>query len=147
MTLARISLASGRSIELTSLEISSTYGGLLEGYPNSRMNDVLVERLGRRRESPYRSPPVYVITPSRTRPDHGQRATRMPFGPVEMLPPMYCEGSFRSGPIDDGLDSVLHESWLVVVWFQDDLARPVADFTAVAVRELAWEELAEDTER
>lgn len=37
MTLARITLDSGRDIELTELKISSTYGGLLEGYPNARM--------------------------------------------------------------------------------------------------------------
>ena len=58
----------------------------------------------------------------------------MPFGPVETLPPVYCEGSFRSGPVDDELDPVPHVSWLMVVWFQEDLARPVADFAAAAVQ-------------
>jgi hypothetical protein len=33
-----------------------------------------------------------------------------------------------------------------VVWFQDDLASPVADFVTAAVAGLAWEELAEDYE-
>lgn len=147
MTLAWIDLASGRSIELTDLKISSTYGGFLEGYPNARMNDALVEGLGRRRESPYWSQPACVIAPPRSRPDAHQGPAGMPFGPVEMLPPVYCEGSFRSGPIGDERDPVLHESWLVIVWFQDDLARPVADFVAAAVQEVAWDELAEDTER
>lgn len=41
MTLARIVLASGRDIELTSLEIFSTYDGLLEGYPCVLINDRL----------------------------------------------------------------------------------------------------------
>jgi hypothetical protein len=147
VTLAWISLSSGRSVELTSLTISSTYGGLLEGYPNARMNDALTARLGRRREFAHGSQPVHVITPPRLCPESGRGAGRMPFGPVETLPPVYCEGSFRSGPVDDELDPVLHVSWLMIVWFQEDLARPVADFAAAAVHGLAWEALAEDIER
>jgi len=147
VTLARISLSSGRSVELTSLTISSTYGGLLEGYPNARMNDALVARLGRRRELACSSQPAHVIAPPRLRPDPAQGSGQMPFGPVETLPPVYCEGSFRSGPVDDEIDPVLYVSWLVVVWFQEVLARPVADFAAAAVRGLAWEALAEDIER
>ena len=147
MTLAWISLSSGRSVELTSLTISSTYGGLLEGYPNARVNDALVARLGRRREFAYSSQPAHVIAPPRLRPESGQGSGRMPFGPVETLPPVYCEGSFRSGPVDDELDPVLYVSWLMVAWFQEDLARPVADFAAAAVHGLAWEALAEDIER
>jgi hypothetical protein len=147
MALARISLACGRSVELTTMTISSTYGGLLEGYPNARMNDALIDRLSRRHEPVRWSPPAHVITPPRSRPEPGQDPTRMPFGPVEMLPPVYCEGFFRSGPIEEALDPVLHESRLMVVWFQEDLARPVADFAAAAVHELAWHDLAEDSER
>ncbi len=41
----------------------------------------------------------------------------MPFGPVEALPTVYCEGAFRFRPVDDELDPVLHESRLVAVWF------------------------------
>jgi hypothetical protein len=147
VTLAWISLSSGRSVELTSLTISSTYGGLLEGYPNARVNDALVARLGRRREFAYSSQPAHVTAPPRLRPESDQGSGRMPFGPVETLPPVYCEGSFRSGPVDDELDPVLYVSWLMVVWFQEDLARPVADFAAAAVHGLAWEALAEDIER
>jgi hypothetical protein len=146
MTLAWIDLASGRSVELTNLTIGSTYGGVLEGYPNARMNDALIARLGRRRGPAHRSLPTHVITPPRSRPEPDQE-TRMPFGPVEALPTVYCEGAFRSRPVDDEFDPVLHESRLVVVWFQEGLALPVADFAAEAVRGLDWEHLAEDTER
>jgi hypothetical protein len=41
VTLARIPLASGREVELTHLEIRSTYGGMLEGYTCARINDRL----------------------------------------------------------------------------------------------------------
>jgi len=147
VTLARISLASGRPVELTRLTIFSTYGGLLEGYPNARMNDALIARLGSRREFPYFSVPAYVIAPPRSRPGIVAEPARMPFGPVEILPSVYCEGSFRSGPVDEDLDPVLHESQLIIVWFQDDLARPVTEFASTAVHGLAWDDLAEDCER
>jgi hypothetical protein len=147
VTLARISVASGRPVELMRLTISSTYGGLLEGHPNARMNDALIARLGTRRELPHSSVPAYVVAPPRSRPGIGAEPARMPFGPAEILPPVYCEGSFRSGPVNEELDPVLHESQLMIVWFQDDLARPVAELASMAVRGLAWDDLAEDSER
>jgi hypothetical protein len=42
---------------------------------------------------------------------------------------------------------VPHESRLIVVWFREDLAPAVADFAGKAVHGLAWDDLAEDTER
>jgi hypothetical protein len=144
MTLARVTLASGRDIELSNLEIFSSYGGMLEGYPCAPINDRLLAGLAERRESTYRSQPVHLITPPRSYPEVGW--TRLAFGPVEQLPAVYCRASFRSGCTDEELDDVLHRSWLTVVWFQDDLARPVAEFVTAAVTGLAWEELAEDYE-
>ena len=141
--LARVSLVSGRSIDLTGLEISSTYAGLLEGYPNARINDALLKHLGRRREFSYGSQPVHLITPLRSQPEP---ESVLPFGPMETLPPVYCQGSFRSAVIGQELDPVLYKSWLMVVWFQDDLARPVAEAVAAAVSGLAWDECAENYE-
>jgi hypothetical protein len=57
-----------------------------------------------------------------------------PFGPVGVLPPIYCEATFRS---------VLHRSFLVVAWFQDDLSAPVTEFVTAAVTGLVCEELAD----
>jgi hypothetical protein len=59
---------------------------------------------------------------------------------------VYCEASFESNRINEKLDPVLYRSWLVVVWFQDDLVSPVAEFVTAAVRDLAWDEHAEDYE-
>lgn len=43
--------------------------------------------------------------------------------------------------------TIVTSTSMVVVWFQEDLSRTIADFAAAAVYELAWEDLAEDTER
>jgi hypothetical protein len=136
MALARISLISGRSIELTRLTISSTYAGLLEGYPNRRMNDSLLKGLATRRNASF------LIAPPRRYPKPEWPGTS--WGPIEELPSLYCEAFFDSDRINPKLDSVLHRSELTVVWFQDDLASPVAEFVTAAVRNLAWDEHAED---
>lgn len=144
MTLARISLASGRELELTRLEIFSTYGGMLEGYPCAKMNDRLLSALSKRSKSAYWSPPVHVITPPRSYPD--EQPTQLPFGPVENLPGTYCRGAFRSDRIDEQLDDVLHRSYLTVVWFQEGIDLTIPEFVTAAVSALSWEQLAEDSE-
>jgi len=144
MTLARIPLASGRDIALEQLEIFSTYGGMLEGYPCARINDRLLSRLSERRESAYWTPPVHVIAPSRTYPE--PESIHLAFGPVEVLPGTYCRGAFRSDRIDEQLDGVLHRSYLTVVWFQEGLDTTVAEFVTSALSGLQWEQFAEDRE-
>jgi hypothetical protein len=144
MILAKISLVSGRSLELVHLELTSTYYGMLEGYPNALMNDARLKYLAKRRESEYASPPRYLITPPRRYPDPTTESR--PFGPIEVLPPVYCLALFHSDRINQELNPVLYQSWLEVVWFQENADGPVAEFVTAAVRDLAWDELAEDYE-
>ena len=145
MTLAWITLASGRDLELTALEIHATYSGMLEGYPCALVNDQLLAGLARRRESPYWTPPVHVIEPPRRYPEPESAPGH--FGPVELLPAVYCRAGLRGSRIDEELDEILYESYLTVVWFQEDLAQPVAAFVSAALSDLAWDQLAQDSER
>jgi hypothetical protein len=137
-------LNSGRSVELTSLEIFSTYGGPLEGYPCARINDRILARLAKRPESAY-APPVHLIIPPRRYPEV-RSGRRLAFGPVEELPAVYCRGSFRSRCLADDPGGALRYSWLTALWFQNDLADPMADFVTTAVADLAWDEHAKDYE-
>ncbi|MFI6359885.1 hypothetical protein ACIBJF_46675 [Streptomyces sp. NPDC050743] len=142
MSLSRIALLSGRSIELTELRMSSTYGGMLEGYPCKPINDMKVSGLQRQAERAFPSTPVYLIPPSREYPDQTAGA----FGPVEVLPPVACLGAFRSTAIAPELDPVLHRSALTVVWFQAGLDVPSGEDANLALRSIHWEELAQDYE-
>jgi len=150
VTIAWITLASGHDVELTGLEISATYGGMLEGYPCAPVNDRLLASSAKRRESAYWSPPVHVVEPPRRYPEPESRAGsgsgRLAFGPVEILPAVYCRADFCGSRIDEELDDVLFRSYLTVVWFQEDLASPIAEFVTAAVSDLAWDRLAEDRE-
>ncbi|MEU8949363.1 hypothetical protein [Streptomyces sp. NPDC048489] len=142
MSLSHIALSSGRSIELTELRMSSTYGGMLEGYPCKPINDMKVRSLQRQAERAFPSTPVYLVPPSREYPDQTAGA----FGPVEVLPSVACIGAFRSTAVAPELDPVLHRSALTVIWFQTGLDVPSGKDAAQVLRSIRWEELAQDYE-
>ncbi|MEV7994670.1 hypothetical protein AB0O67_22935 [Streptomyces sp. NPDC086077] len=145
MSLTRIILSSGRSIELTELRMTSTYGDMLEGHPCEQLNDMKINALvrGAQRASPTTR--VHLIPPQREYPD--QKAGG--FGPVEVLPAVGCAGAFHSTPVDgshDPLDPVLYRSRLTVVWFQPTPATPSGHEADAGLLALDWEGLAQNHE-
>lgn len=142
MSLSRIALLSGRSIQLTELRMSSTYGDMLEGYPCKPVNDMKVRGLQRQAERAFPATPVHLVPPSLEHPDQTAGA----FGPVEVLPSVACIGAFRSTAVAHELDPVLHRSALTVIWFQTGSDVPSGDDTDLVLRSIRWEELAQDYE-
>ncbi|MEV0011067.1 hypothetical protein AB0M10_28925 [Streptomyces sp. NPDC051840] len=142
MSLSHIALSSGRSIELTELRMSTTYGGMLEGYPCQRINDMKVSGLLRQAERAFSFAPVHLVPPSREYPDQTAGA----FGPVEVLPSVACIGVFGSTAVDPDLDAVLHRSALIVAWFQATPEMPSGPDADPALRGICWDELAQDYE-
>ncbi|MFF3013200.1 hypothetical protein [Streptomyces sp. NPDC057939] len=142
MSLSHIVLSSGRSIELTGLRMSSTYAGLLEGYPCKVVNDMQVRGLLFEAERDFSSGPVHLVPPSREYPDGSGGA----FGPVEVLPAVACIGAFSSTAIDPDLDPFLHRSALTVAWFQPLPDVPSGEDADPALRDIRWTELARDHE-
>ncbi|MFE4304988.1 hypothetical protein ACFQ9H_05500 [Streptomyces sp. NPDC056517] len=142
MSLSHIALSSGRSIELTELRMSTTYGGMLEGYPCQRINDMKVSGLLRQAEHAFSFAPVHLVPPFREYPDQTAGA----FGPVEVLPSVACIGVFGSTAVDPELDAVLHRSALIVAWFQATPDVPSGENADLALRGIRWEELAQDYE-
>ncbi|MEV6156979.1 hypothetical protein AB0L53_42230 [Nonomuraea sp. NPDC052129] len=142
MSLSRIVLSSGRSIELSELRLSSTYGGMLEGYPCKPVNDMKVRGLLRTAERAFPATPVHLVPPCREYPDQTVGA----FGPVEVLPSVVCIGAFRSTAVAPDHDPVLYRSALTVVWFQPTPDVPSGDSADLALRNIRWEELAQDYE-
>ncbi|MEU6619910.1 hypothetical protein ABZ926_03850 [Streptomyces litmocidini] len=138
MSLSHMVLSSGRRIRLTEFRMSSTYEGMLEGYPCKRVNDRKVDWLQRLTERAFPSLPVHFVPPSREYPDEPARA----FGPVEVLPSVFCVGVFDSSALDPAMDG----STLVVAWFQALPEIPAGEKAALALRGIRWEELAQDYE-
>ncbi|MET8981552.1 hypothetical protein ABZX85_38760 [Streptomyces sp. NPDC004539] len=144
MSLTHVVLLSGRSIELSDIRLSSTYGGMLEGYPCARVNDMKINGLLRGAEHDSPRTPVHLVEPPREYRDDGVKG---PFGPVEILPPVACVAFFRSAPVSPSLDPLLHHSTLTVIWFQPTPHVPSGTDADTRLRALDWEKLARDAER
>ncbi len=142
MSLSRVVLTSGRSLDLRELQLSSTYGGMLEGYPCKLVNELKIKGLLRAAEHSFPFAPVHLVPPPREHPDQYAGA----FGPVELLPAVACVGLFHSTALDPGHDPVLYRSALTVIWFQPTAWVPSGCDAEPALRDLAWEELARDYE-
>ncbi|MFE9020164.1 hypothetical protein ACFYNL_16600 [Streptomyces sp. NPDC007808] len=142
MSLTRIVLTSGRSLDLSELRLSSTYGGMLEGYPCKPVNDMTIKSLVHAAERAHPTTPVHLVPPPREYPDQYAGA----FGPVEVLPAVACVGAFRSTALEPDHDPVLYRSALTIIWFQPTAHVPSGCDAEEALREVAWEELARDYE-
>ncbi|MFI1533922.1 hypothetical protein [Streptomyces anandii] len=142
MSLTHVILSSGRSLALAELRLSSTYGGLLEGYPCAIVNDMKIKGLMKTAEKAFPRTPVHLIPPQREYPDQYAGA----FGPVEVLPPVACVGAFHSTAVSPDHDPVLYRSFLTVVWFQATPRVPTDCTAEQPLRDLPWEDLAEDDE-
>lgn len=142
MSLTRLVLMSGRSIDLSELRLSSTYGGMLEGYPCKLVNEMKIKGLLRAAEEAHPATPVHLVPPPRDYPDQYAGA----FGPVEVMPAVACVGAFRSTALDRGHDPILYRSALTIVWFQPTPHVPSECDAEEALREVPWEELARDYE-
>jgi hypothetical protein len=142
MSLSRVILSSGRLVELSELRLSSTYGGMLEGYPCRLVNTMKTNGLLRAAEREFPGTPVHLVPPRVEYPDRTSGA----FGPVEVLPAVACVGFFRSTAIHPGHDPVLYRSALALAWFQPTPAAPSGEDADAGLREVRWEELATDYE-
>ncbi|MFE0799418.1 hypothetical protein [Streptomyces sp. NPDC058812] len=140
MSLTRVVLSSGRSVDLAELRLTPTYGGLLEGYPCRPVNDLRIKALQRTAERMSPTTPVHLVPPPREYPHQYAGA----FGPVELLPRVACVGRFSSAALDPANDPVLHRSGLTVIWFQPTPRVPSPCDTEAALRDVDWTSLARD---
>ncbi|MEU1849226.1 hypothetical protein ABZ499_08055 [Streptomyces sp. NPDC019990] len=140
MALARLVLASGRSVDLAELRFSSTYGDLPAGYPCRPVNDLRIRGLVCAAERAHPGTPVHLVPPPREYPDQYPGG----LGPVEVLPAVACLGTFHSTALDPVHDPVLYRSRLTVVWFQSSPSLPSGSDAEPALRDLDWSRLARD---
>ncbi|MFF8233172.1 hypothetical protein [Streptomyces caelestis] len=140
LALARLVLASGRSVDLAELRFTSTYGDLLEGYPCKPVNDRRIRGLLRAAERARPGTPVHLVPPPRAYPDQYPGG----LGPVEVLPAVACVGTFHSTALDPARDPVAYRSRLTVLWFQATPRLPSGCDAEPLLRDLDWAGLARD---
>lgn len=139
-----IELSTGRLIYGTSLQQNLTYEGLIEGYPNSRVNQELLDSLEQRLRQQSSAYHIVPASPRKylRRPGDLDRIISMdpPFE-VACLPRVTSVARFEcSAGLTDNPD---YNSELTVSWFQDEFGLPTEAVEA-QLRALDWEQLARD---
>lgn len=117
------------------LEQERTYGGLLEGIPNARLNDRILDPI--RRASQGRG--FYFVEPRRRdylgTPGDMADVQTVGGGHAEWLPMVHVSMTLQAGP-----------SWVVVRFYQDEFAPPLDDGIGAALQALDWYRQAEDVD-
>ncbi len=134
---ARLTLASGRQLQLLTLEQDRIYQGLLEGLPTRQRNARIRARLAEQAQQRHGDPPLVLACPERPI----ERKTPYPFGDPASLPPTGCTGRFRG----EGRDPA-HLSMLTVVWFQDSIGQGIDAAARARLRAIDWEAHAVEVE-
>lgn len=142
LSLTRIVLSCGRSVDLTELRLTPTYDAASESYPCRPVNDLRIRALLHTAARMSPTVPVHLIPPPREHPDQYAGA----YGPVETLPRVACVGRFSSMPLAPSSDPLAHRSGLTVVWFQPTTRVPDPYDADPALRDVDWPSLARDYE-
>jgi hypothetical protein len=125
-----IQLDCGREVQLTDLMYSRTYGGLLEGRPTPRLNELVIKEIVRR--EPWGNRSTHFIKPVLDESD--------PKHPV--LPCVTIHAWLAS---DTSISGNACGSDLIVIWLTDECHHEsIAQTVHNAVRALRWNELASD---
>ena len=137
---SRLVLSSGRTVSLESLKQWAVYAGLLEGLPTRQRNDAKLKRLVDEAKRQDGHPPFLVAPVQETISCDG----RYPFGEPAKLPAFGCIARFHS--FEPARDPSRDCSDLTVIWFQHDLAFPLAPDVEHAILTMNWDALACDRE-
>lgn len=130
-------LSSGREVRFDSLRQWYVYAGLLEGAPLRRINDrkvaeIVAEARDKLDHEPYLIPPKQ--TPLPTPPESSlERAS---------LPSIACVAHLSS--YRPASDPEADCSDLIVIWFQEHYAFPIAEEAERALKAIDWNRLARD---
>ncbi|WP_425827524.1 hypothetical protein [Streptomyces fractus] len=127
--LATLDFSDGSRAELRRLSVGLTYEGLMQGTPDSRFNQELID--GARQQAVRASPhvPVYVLAPPRRLGDTRRE---------EWLPGVHCQGRFT------GQDAGGRHGDLNIVWWQDDTDLPFSEEARRRLAAVEWSVLAEE---
>jgi len=133
-----LTLDTGQSIRLVTLEEYFTYGWIFHGCPTVELNRWMMDQLIARHTRPDYGEVPCLIEPVQTRPAvdperplHGTPAT---------LPEVTCIGRFDSDPPPRGTRDAASD--LLVIWFQSDFAPPIDPLVKRELVALDWDALA-----
>jgi hypothetical protein len=145
----KLELNTGREVWLTRLEQYGTYMSQLEGIPFEIKGRVNVKWFVQWAQEAFKLP-VAVLQPLTLPHDekytaHIRKQHRMIPDEEEIvyLAPITCVAKFWSGPVD-GIDAVV--TGMVVIWFQEQFAMPIDERAMKHLKQIKWDEYAENCE-
>lgn len=135
-----IELNCGREVRIDAIRQWIAYSGHLEGAPNPMLNEWMLKRIIKdAREQldhdPFLIPPKATPVPTRrTHPDPDPNTAR--------LPSIACVAHLFS--YEPASDPKMDCSDLIVIWFQEHYAFPIAEEAERALKAIDWARLARD---
>lgn len=141
MATPTLELKTGRSLYLQSLDQSLVYEGLLAGPLTAELNRRCIDRLIEKARTHLGGAAPYLVPPFE-RPIEDPRPAFARRDPAVALPSVACIARFHSGT--RASDPTKDYSELVVRWFQDEFALPIAPSVREHLRELDWDRYAFD---
>lgn len=128
-----VTFKDGVGARIVHLDQHLVYANVLEGIPNHRINRGIVADAVRDAEKRWPETPCHLMEPSERAP-HPTRPS------ASFLPAVICSAVLRR----DGTTSTDEPCWetLVVIWFQDEYALPIATAVLDQLRTLDWKSLA-----
>lgn len=127
-----LKLDCGRDVSVGNFDCWRTYGSLLEGLPNSQLNERIIEQALTGREKSWGKRKAHLIAPNIDLRD----AKHPQLPPVGLRVWLTCY---------EPVDPAFMGSELVVVWFEQECHHePISKVVYRAIRSLAWDRLAAD---
>lgn len=138
---SRVTLQSGREIEIQELNQELTYAGFIEGFPTTDQNKRKIDGILKACMASAGATPVLLFEPEEKLIEHNQP---YPFGTPATIPHVTCIAKLQSTSLRER-DPLMY-SELIVIWLQDEFALPIEPSTLQWIVELDWENVAREFE-
>ena len=130
-----------RKVTVQAIYQWATYGGLLEGLPNARMNEQIIARARQRSSQLSGGYTPYLIEPIQTPIAY---EGKYPFGIPAELPAIICLAELKY--YEAVRNPRMDYSSLGVLWFQEQYAFPIAADILKAMESIPWSQIAAEFE-
>lgn len=141
--LLTLTLNSGHRIFASGLQISRTYQGLLIGFPNDELNNVILRNIPTRYRKVFGELPVYVLPPLIERWEVQDTMDHLRQRVVAAMPKIEIAGLFEC---DTPVKPTGEGSALIIAWHQDEAILPLPDEIQHRLQALDWEAHAQNVD-
>ncbi|NHN25988.1 hypothetical protein FIA58_009910 [Flavobacterium jejuense] len=129
-------IENNKEVTIKSIKQWHTYGGLLEGIPNDKMNARIIERTKIEAKEFSHMEEIYLIEPKEMPIDYDGK---YPFGNPAALPGVTCVAELWHNDVFRDTNKMF--SSLCIIWFQEDYAFPIDEEIVKAIKEIPFSKI------